>query len=77
MTIITISSEEHNNYFFTNDHCQRHGLDNTYVPCTYYLPMYVVPRESVPDGIVDTKEKLVAVFYKDKVEIPNPEIQQQ
>lgn len=62
-----------NTYFFTKNHCQNHGLGDDFVPCTYYLPMEVTPRESVPDGIVRNVKDLVAVFYFDMNEIPNPD----
>lgn len=69
--IVVISNEEF--YFFSTDHCQKHKLGSDYVPVTHYLPSYVVARESVPDGIVKTKEDVVAVFYHKLKEIPNPD----
>jgi hypothetical protein len=72
-TIIIISNEETNTFFFSNDHCQNHGLGKDFVPVTHYLPSRVVPRESVPDGIVKNVEDLVAVFYHYMEEIPNPD----
>jgi hypothetical protein len=62
-----------NTYFFSKDHCQNHGLGDKYVPCTYYLPSLVVPRECVPDGIINNVKDLISVFYYDMMEIPNPD----
>jgi hypothetical protein len=72
-SIITISNLSTGQYFFTTDHCQEHGLGPDWVPCTATLPMHVVPRPCVPDGIVRTKEDYVNVFYTDDTEIPNPD----
>jgi hypothetical protein len=71
-TLITISSFETNKFFFTDNHCQDHGLGETYVPCTYTLPITVVPRPCLPNGIVKTKEDLISIFYTDMQQIPNP-----
>lgn len=73
--IISISNEDTKEVFFSTDHCQKHNKGNNFVPCTYSLPMYVVPREGVEDGIVDGIEKLIRVFYKDFTIIPNPDPQ--
>jgi len=71
--ITTISNLSLGQFFFTTDHCQKHGLGPDWVPCTATLPMHVVPRLCVPDGIVRTKEDYMKVFYLDSVEIPNPD----
>lgn len=73
--IVVISND--NNYFFSKNHCQNHGLGSEYVPCTHYIPRNVAPRESVPDGIVKNVKDLVAVFYYDMEEIPNPDTSMQ
>jgi hypothetical protein len=70
--IITITNLSLGQFFFTTDHCQNHGLGPDWVPCTATLPMHVVPRPCVPDGIVRTKEDYVNVFRSDTIEIPNP-----
>lgn len=72
-SITVISSHETGNYFFSTDHCQEHGLGNSYVPCTYNVPMMVEPRKSVPDGIVKNFEDIKSVFYFDMTEIENPQ----
>jgi len=69
--IVVISNSE--KYFFSTDHCQDHGLGDDYVPCTHTYPINIVPRESVPDGIVKDVKDLVAVFYYDMDEIENPD----
>lgn len=71
--IITISSEDAGKFFFTTDHCQNHGLGGDWVPVTTYLPMKVVPRESLPDGIIKNKEDYKRVFCNDLEEIKNPQ----
>jgi hypothetical protein len=58
-SIITISNLSTGQFFFTTDHCQNHGLGPNWVPCTATLPMHVVPRPCVPDGVVRTKEDYV------------------
>lgn len=71
--IISISNEDTKEVFFSTDHCQKHDKGSSFVPCTYSLPMNVVPREGIEDGIVDTREKLIRVFYSDFTIIPNPD----
>ncbi len=71
--IVVISNMDDNTYFFSTNHCQDHGLGINFVPCTHYLPSRVEPRESVPDGIIKNVKDLVAVFYYDMREIPNPD----
>lgn len=72
MQITFISNYEKGVYFFSTDHSQDHGLGDDFIPCSRCFPFYVVPRESVPDGIVDTLEKFKSL-YKELVEIPNPD----
>ncbi len=66
-------------YFFSTDHCQgvKGRGEGTYpkgfVPCTYYLPMSVVPRPSLPSGRVETLADILTVFFYDAKEIPNPD----
>jgi hypothetical protein len=71
--IIVISNMRNNTYFFSKNHCQEHGLGTDYVPCTHYFPRNVTPRKSVPNGIINSVEDLVSVFYDDMNEIPNPD----
>lgn len=71
--VVVISNMNNNTYFFSTDHCQNHGLGSNYVSTTHYLPSQVKPRESVPDGIINDVKDLVAVFYHDMKEIPNPD----
>jgi len=71
--IVVISSYDRGTYFFSKNHCQNHGLGKDYVPCTHYIPSNVVPRESVPDGVIKNIKDLVAVFYLDMNEIKNPD----
>lgn len=71
-SIVVISSYERGEYFFSTDHCQDHGLGDDFVRVTNYLPMHVVPREGLEDGIIDTVEKLVFIFHHGETEIKNP-----
>jgi len=74
MKVITHTNLALGQFFFSTDHCQEwDGYNSQWVPCTAKLPMRVVPRASVPDGIVDTVEKYIAVFLDDVEEIPNPD----
>lgn len=72
MQITIISNLDTLQYFFANNHCQEHGLGDSFVPCTYRLPIQVEPRDILLSGIINTKEDLVNIFYNDMVEIPNP-----
>lgn len=50
--------------------CSNHGIpvlltgSSNWVPVTYYLPMTVEPRESLPSGLVSTLDELIAIFFK-------------
>lgn len=72
-TIIVISSIEKGVYFFTKDHCQKNRPGADFVSVTHYLPSQVVPRESLPDGIIKNVKDLITIFYSDMTEIPNPD----
>ena len=72
MNITVIASYDARRYFFSTDHYQKHGLDDTYVPVTYTLPIHVLPRPSLPTGIITNVDELKLVFYDEMVEIPNP-----
>ena len=72
-TIVVIASHDERKYFFSKDHCQNHGLNETYVPVTHYFPSEVVPRKELPTGHVNNVKDIVSVFYNDMVEIPNPD----
>lgn len=71
--IVVISNMETGTYFFSKDHCQKHGLGDDYVSVTHYMPSMVKPREGLPDGIIRNVKDLVSVFYYDMKEIPNPD----
>jgi hypothetical protein len=81
--IITISNLEKNQFFFSTDHCQPHGLNEQWVSCTYGpLPGHVAPRESLPSGLITNKEEYLKVFEygldnKPMEEIPNPQVEYQ
>jgi hypothetical protein len=72
--IVIHSNLNTNQFFFSTDHCQRFEGDRDWVPVSAYLPMYVVLRPCVPNGMVDTIEKFIAVFHDDETEIANPDI---
>jgi hypothetical protein len=48
-------------------------IEKEYVPCSGTIPMRVVPRPSLPDGLVDTIEKYIMIFHTGETEIPNPD----
>ena len=64
------SSMKHNAVFFTDDYCMGVGVPEMkvmgFVPSSTYLPMNVVKRDCLPDGIVDTIEKYLLIFEKDR-----------
>ena len=75
-TIVIHSSIGRGEYFFSTDHCQ--GVrTKTYpagfVPITFTLPHAVVARPTCPSGWVETVSDVVAVYFPDSKEIPNPE----
>lgn len=77
--IIMHSCNERKEYFFSTDH--RQGVEGRgegtypegFVPITFYLPMSVVPRPSLPSGRVETLADLLMIFFKEAHEIPNPD----
>lgn len=77
MSIITISNYEKKQFFFSNDHCQKHNLGEDWVPCTARIPMQVVPRPGLESGMITNKEEYKRVFYTDHEEIPNPQPEHQ
>lgn len=76
--VVIHSSNERKQYFFSTRHLMldKKGEildpDGTFVPCTYTLPMSVVPRKGLEDGWVDTVAKLIQIFHYDETEIENP-----
>ena len=71
--MITISNYDTKQFFFSTDHCQNHGLGDSWVPCTAQIPMRVKPRETLPSGLITNKDEYKLVFYNDFTEIPNPQ----
>jgi hypothetical protein len=55
-------------YFFADGHgyAKSHLLPGNWVPCSGYLPMEVVPRPGLEDGIIATLEQYMFIFYNDK-----------
>lgn len=68
--VSTYSSNKYNAVFFTDDYCMAVGIPEMkamdFGPSSTYLPMNVVKRECLPDGIVDTIEKYLLIFEKDR-----------
>lgn len=56
-------------YFFHSKHEVPEGLGPGWVPRTIDLPMKVVPRACVPDGLVTTVEEYIQVFHAGDIEI--------
>lgn len=73
MYIITISNLETHEYFFTTKHCQPHNLGPDWVSCSARIPMHVVPRKGVEDGVISTVAQYNEVFNSDMKEILNPQ----
>ncbi len=64
-------------FFFSTKHLQRLysrvSVPDEFVAVSFTLPMSVIPRPSLPDGLVDTIEKYVMIFHPGQKEIPNPD----
>lgn len=77
MRVTIHSSLNRKEYFFSTDHCQQVHAPETYpkgfVATSFYLPMTVVPRASLPSGIVQTVKDVITIFHSGDKEIPNPE----
>jgi len=78
-SVIIHSNMSRGEYFFSTDHCQGVYAKETYpkeegwVPTTFHLPQTVVPRESLPSGLVETAADVITIFFSDSREIPNPD----
>lgn len=71
---VMVSATEPKRFFFTDGHGRHRGRDLSelwggdrvrWVTCTTRLPHLVRPRPGCEDGIVDTAEKYVFIYYKD------------
>lgn len=76
-TVVIMSNNDRKEYYFSSRHVMTDDKGNLldyqdFVPCTYLIPNTVVPRPSLPDGIVDTVAKMLMIFHYDEVEIENP-----
>lgn len=77
--VIIHSSYSRGEYFFSTDHCQRIHAPETFppgedwVPTTFYLPQGVVPRPSLPEGVIRTQADVVTIHHQGDREIPNPD----
>ena len=63
-SVDVITNVETQDFFFTDDYCL--GVDylpDVWVPSTTRLPLRVVPRETLPDGVVDKLDKYILVFH--------------
>jgi hypothetical protein len=60
-------------FFFVDGHgyYNQHRLPGNWTPCSTYLPMEVVPRPGLEDGIIVTLEDFLHVFHQGYKEI-NP-----
>ncbi len=78
MILTTIDNVTTKEYFFSTNHIQqcksKIKLSDEWVPITYYLPMYIVPRKGFEDGTIRTKEDLIKFndMYEYKL-IDNPD----
>jgi hypothetical protein len=77
MSIVIHSNSDRREYFFSTDHCQGVHASNTYpkgfVPTTFHLPHYVVPRPTCPSGWVRTVADVILIYHPGDREIPNPD----
>ena len=71
MEVIIHSHIGRGEYFFSTSHCQKTAPG--IVPTTFYLPMRVVARPTLPSGLVETADDVVKVFFYDAREIRNPD----
>ena len=78
LTIITFSNLDTGEFFFSTSHLQRvrasripHG--EHWVSCTAELPMFVVPRPGLEDGMIGTVSEYIMIFYSDLTRIANPD----
>lgn len=63
-SVDVITNVDTQDFFFTDDYCL--GVDylpDTWVPSTTRLPLRVVPRETLSDGVIDTLDKYILVFH--------------
>lgn len=61
-------------WWFTDDYCM--GVDllpSQFVPCSMGCPMNVVPRDVLPNGIVDSVESYIKIFEYDSRQISSIE----
>lgn len=71
--IVVISSIEKNEFFFSTDQYQKHGLGESFFAYTYLFPLYVTPRQSLPTGIITCKEDIINVLYNNVIQRINPD----
>lgn len=68
--LVTISSLKHNVFFFSDDHIFGYKiLPESFVPCSGGFPVMVKPCTNVPNGAIDTLEKYIDYFHKNKRQI--------
>ena len=82
--VTTFTNHQTEEFFFSVSHLQGvggypwepegSGLGEHWVPCTTYLPMYVVPRPGLEDGIIRTIKDYVRIFHSGEVQIDNPDL---
>jgi hypothetical protein len=69
-TIVIISSSKRNVFFLSDDHIFGYPLlPDDFVSSTMKFPMRVVARPEVPDGWVNSVEKLIDVFESGRTQI--------
>lgn len=69
--ITTVSSSDHNAFFFTNDHCHSLRVDpplaNCWVAGSSSIPMRVKERRTLPSGIIQNVQDYLIIFHSDEV----------
>lgn len=76
-SIVIHSNMDQGQFFRSTDHCQGvrspESYPDGYGACTFSFPHHVEPRPILPDGIVASEDDVIAVYFADSVEIPNPD----
>lgn len=65
------SNLEAHQFFFCRYHSD-YNLGDAWVPISFTLPTWIVPRPGFEDGCVETVEEWIHIFKFDNVQIPHP-----
>lgn len=66
ISTVNIDHPEKEVVLFTNDYCFGTGvMSDDYVHANMYLPLTVVPRESLPSGKVESFDDFMKIFFEE------------